>query len=539
MNLSPNPWCFELVNGAPQWRSLRGWRGKWAVALFGLWILVSHEFSVAQSPGGDPSPIRATVISREVVRVERSFVGTVTPIRQAVIGSAVDGRISDVFVDEGDEIRLDIALNSQDIESPEPGAESEEASDSTVRTNDEGRGVPLAQIRTATIDIELAAARSELELRLALEQELTRSLPSDLELARASMLAAEARHRYATSEWERLRGLSRTGAGLSASELDLALTTYEASTQDLAAARAAVLKLENTAEWRLAQAAAQVLNQKETVRLLEDRKSKYTVRAPFEGVVSRRMAEVGQWITTGQEVAEVVQMNPIDVVIMVPQNMLGDFQYSIAEAEKQTATEPSDEGSKNGGRPAESLAASNPSADSNEGRLLARISTDRNPEPWLGYVDSVVPKADLLSRSFPVKIRMENPRTRLGYRYNPGMLVKVQVNVGEVQQRLMVQKDALVLNNNGKYLMVIDRGAEPPTVRSVPVQLGAAVEDRVEVIGDIRDQDWVVVEGNERLRTGNPVKIINITELEGANRSNLSGNRLDPASNASAVAVGR
>jgi HlyD family secretion protein len=421
-------------------------------------------------PATEPLPVRATTLRPQVVHAQRTFVGTVTPIRQAVIGSAVEGRVQDVFVEQGDEIRP---------ATPDPAAE--EPLDV---------GVPLIQLRTATIDIELDAARSELELRMALQRELQESVPAELELVRSLLVGAVARHQFASGQWTRGREL--TANSLSQSELDQLRFDYEAAQQGLVAAQIGVQKFERTQQARLAQAAAQVNNQHEAIRLLEDRRAKYTVRAPFAGVVSRRTAELGQWVTTGAEVAEVVQMNPIDVVIMVPQGMLADFQYSLQSLNAEAPDKLEDS----------ATAAPDPS-------LEATIRLDNQPQVMTGRVQSLVPTAELMSRSFPLKIRMDNPRTHLGYRLNPGMLVKVQISVGEVQQSLMVHKDALVLNNTGKFLMVIDRSVQPHTVKSVPVQLGVAMEDFVAVTGDLKADDWVVIEGNERLRTGNPVKVIN------------------------------
>ncbi len=473
---------------------------------------IANHWAMAQGPGLEPSPIRATVVQQDVIPNERSFVGTVTPIRRAVIGSAVDGRIAEVFVEEGDLIRVPESVSS------------------IADQRDELAGVPLIQIRTATIDIELDAARSELELQLALQNELVASLPADLELAVANMGAADARLAFAKAQWERSRDLAANGTALSQSELDQIKSAYDAALQDVNAAKATVLKLENTQQARLAQANALVNNQREAIRLLEDRRQKYTVRAPFDGVVSRRVAEVGQWITTGAEVAEIVQMNPIEVVIMIPQNMLGDFQYSMAASRFIQPTTPSMSQDVNPRDPTtgDSAAVAEPIRRPAPA-LLASITTDNDLKTLTGTVQTLVPTADLMSRSFPLKIRLENPSIDHGYQLNPGMLVKVQITVGQKQQRLMVDKDALVLNNDGTFLLVIDRSANPPTVKSIPVQVGAAVANRIEVIGEIQDKDWVVVEGNERLyrhlkylmdgpndplQHGNAVKILNAESLQ-------------------------
>lgn len=428
----------------------------------------------------EPLPVRVGGVRPQVIHAERTFVGTVTPIRQAIIGNAVEGRVQEIFVDQGDAIH--------------PTADGETATGEAIDS-----GVPLIQLRTATIDIELDAARSELDLRLAMQQELQESLPADLELAQAALGAAQARFQFARAQLDRGQELARNGTALSLSELDQLKSAYDTAEQDQKAAEVGVKKLERVQQARLAQVAAQVNNQREAIRLLEDRRSKYTVRAPFEGVVSRRTAEIGQWLTVGADVAEVVQMNPIDVVIMVPQGMVADFQYSMRDPGAETIN-----------------AGETTTTQDQPRSLSAQIRVDNQPQTMTGQIQALVPTADLMSRSFPVKIRLDNPRTALGYRLNPGMLVKVQVTVGEVQPSLMVHKDALVLNNTGKFLMVIDRSVEPNIAKSVPVEVGTAVADFVAVTGDLQADDWVVIEGNERLRGGNPVKVINADAMESA-----------------------
>ena len=55
-----------------------------------------------------------------------------------------------------------------------------------------------------------------------------------------------------------------------------------------------------------------------------------------------------------------------------------------------------------------------------------------------------------------------------------------------------------------------DNSINPGTgfVRKVAVELGVASDDRIQVIGEIKAGDFVVVEGNERLVPNSQVKIV-------------------------------
>ncbi|MCH7685445.1 MAG: biotin/lipoyl-binding protein, partial [Planctomycetes bacterium] len=71
------------------------------------------------------------VIEREVTTGQRA-VGTLNPVKVSVIGSAIDGRVVEFLVNQGQFVK---------------------------------QGAPLAKLRTDTLEIELAAANAELELR--------------------------------------------------------------------------------------------------------------------------------------------------------------------------------------------------------------------------------------------------------------------------------------------------------------------------------------------------------------------------------------
>lgn len=91
----------------------------------------------------------------------------------------------------------------------------------------------------------------------------------------------------------------------------------------------------------------------------------------------------------------------------------------------------------------------------------------------------------------------------------PGMFAKVELPVDQKSHVLLVPKDSLVLGNPQPLVFVVtpDEKSKKTTVRPVSVQLGIAVNSWIEVRGDLKAKDKVVVEGNERLRGGVEIEI--------------------------------
>ena len=402
--------------------------------------------SFAQPPQQPVTVIVVPVVQREVA-AGQTFVGAVVPPRRSVIGSAVDGRVSALYVDAGDAVGPPQA--------DEAGTE---------------RGQPIAQLLTDTISIEIASARAEMLLR---QHELAEmeagSRPEAIAEAKARLGAAQALKDFAKARFERTKSLFEQANTASLDELEQALSASVAAEQNHAAARAtADLAIAGPRQEHIEQARARLAMATEDVNHLESQKAKYTLRAPFEGYVVAKHTEVGAWVSRGDPVAEVIELDPIEIDVTVPEAFVAHVRTGAA----------------------------------------AQIHVDAVPDQALtGTVARIIPDADLRSRTFPVKIRLANPKAEDGHLLKSGMLARVTLAVGPPIQALLVPKDALVLGGPQPSLMVVtmDPKTKQETVRPVPVQLGVTDGSLIQVIGNLVPTDKIVVIGNERVRPGQPI----------------------------------
>ena len=92
----------------------------------------------------------------------------------------------------------------------------------------------------------------------------------------------------------------------------------------------------------------------------------------------------------------------------------------------------------------------------------------------------------------------------------PGMSARVHLEVsGGESEAVMVPRDAVVTRADGSRLVWRVQGeGDVLQVHPVPVRVGRAQRDQVEVLGDaLRAGERVVLLGNERLRPGQRVRV--------------------------------
>jgi RND family efflux transporter MFP subunit len=407
------------------------------------WCLALVTFAVAgrASFGQGPPAVLVAVspaVEREIA-ASQAFVGTVMPLRKAVVGSAVDGRVIEYPLNEGDRVE---------------------------------RGQMLAQLLTDTIQLELAAAEAELELR---KQELAElengTRPEEIAQMQARMASAAARWKYAQARRARADNLFQQRQAISEEEREeMVALAVEAEQAYIDAKAAHQLAVEGPRREQIAQAAAMVAVQQATVDRLKDQIAKHTIISRFAGYVAAEHSEVGQWVKQGDPVAEVVALDEVEVVAHVVEQYVPHVRAGMSVSVELPAL---------GGA------------------------------PLSGVVSAIVPQADVQARTFPVKIRVKNELTEDGPLVKSGMLARVILPTGRKQTATLVNKDALVLGGQQPVVFVVDAApnAKQGKARPVSVQLGSAVGNMIQVTGGVMPGQVVVVQGNERLRPGQDVQI--------------------------------
>jgi RND family efflux transporter MFP subunit len=338
------------------------------------------------------------------------------------------------------------------------------------------KGQVLVRLENFQAQLKVEAAKAELELRKAALAKLQNgSRPEEIEQARARYESCKAAYQYAASRLRRLMPLREQNT-ITADQLEEAQSLMQQALQASLEAEAAysLVKQGPRAE-EIQQAAASVSVQEEQVSLLEDLYRKYTITAPFDGYVVEEFTEVGQWLPQAGSVVTIVELDEVEVEVPVPAQYIAGLRLDM----KTTVTFPAI-----------------------EGRDFEGV--------FEGKVSAIVRLGDAMARSFPVKVRLENPPVGEGVLLNPGMLGRVVLPVGAAHLATLVPKDAVVPWQQGRSrVFVVDsREGALATVRGVPVDLGTTFNHRVAVIGALKPGERVIVRGNERLSDGQQVRIV-------------------------------
>ncbi len=261
-----------------------------------------------------------------------------------------------------------------------------------------------------------------------------RRRPKELEFDASAAELAEARARARLAAQTLERIRDlREGAVASQADLDDALAEHAAW------------------EGRVARLSAQIAQ-------LEEDLERMVIRAPFRGVVTSKQTEAGEWVGVGGTVFELVAVDRLEALVAVPERYFGGLRRDMPARVRLDAL----------------------------GGLVVE-----------GRVSALIPRADPSTRTFTVKVLLENSERRLGV----GMLAEVEMPLGEMRTVTMVPKDAVsdVVDGRRGTLYVV---AEDGTVARQQVTLGVADGAWLAVEGAVAPGDTVVVRGNERLRPG-------------------------------------
>lgn len=197
-------------------------------------------------------------------------------------------------------------------------------------------------------------------------------------------------------------------------------------------------------------------------RLLQAKEelARHQIRAPFNGVVAERYVRAGERVDVGDNVVRLIDPETMEIQARVPLKSINFINQG------SSITVQIDQGEK--------------------------VNVE-------GVVRTIVPVGDEQSRLMDLRVDFSGANWRIG------QPVRVALPTSQVKEVLAVPRDALVLRRSGASVYSVNGDNK---AINIPVEVGIASGDYVEVSGKLNPGDKVVIRGSERLRPGQEVKII-------------------------------
>lgn len=184
--------------------------------------------------------------------------------------------------------------------------------------------------------------------------------------------------------------------------------------------------------------------------------------SPISGVVSARNYDNGDMYNGQQPILTIMQINPVQLKINVSEAFFSKVKTGMPVDIK---------------------------LDVYEG------------EVFTGKVSLVYPTLDVTTRTFPVEVRLNNPRNKV----RPGMFARVNINFGKIN-RVVVPDQSIIkqAGSGARFVYLYNDGK----VTYQQVELGKRIDTEYELISGIESGAQVVVAGQSKLNDGMEVQVV-------------------------------
>jgi membrane fusion protein, multidrug efflux system len=203
---------------------------------------------------------------------------------------------------------------------------------------------------------------------------------------------------------------------------------------------------------------------KSSLELSKNNLDKCNMRAPVDGLVGRRNIEPGQSaIGSSLSPIELVKIETVFVKVAVPENEISRII---------------------------------------KGQKAAFSVSALDGKQFSGVVTNVSPVADVISRTYTVKITVEN----LKYELKPGMVCDVTINLKRETVSLVVPYKAISKDSEGKsFVFVVSPDGRRATKQNVTV--GNYRDSGIEVLSGLTLGEVIVSEGCEKLTNSSLISL--------------------------------
>ncbi|MGP1384360.1 MAG: efflux RND transporter periplasmic adaptor subunit [Thainema sp.] len=415
-----------------------------------LWLLplvvgVLGAGAIAQSRSTSQTPVAVeqsqalpveTMMAEPVTSytVQRTYTGEITARRTSDLGFELAGTVTQLYVEEGEPVAA---------------------------------GQVLAELDMRSLDTERQQLVAQRDQMLAQLQELQAGpRTEEIAAARAAVADLEQQVQLAQLQESRREYLHAEGA-ISREELDQQSFSRGSLENRLRQAQSQLDELlAGTRSEQLTAQSARVRQLDASIQAIDVQRSKSTLTAPFNGVVSQRLIDEGVVASPGQPVLKLVEGDYLEARIGVPT----DEASAIAFGSSQTL--------------------------------------QVNGQAIPATVTALLPELDPTSRTVTVVLQLEPSNA-----VTIGQTAQLLLNISQPAAGFWVPSTALIQGGRGLWsVYVLDDLAENenPVVamRTVEVLHTDTNRDRVLVRGTLQDNDQIITSGTHRIVPGQAVQAL-------------------------------
>lgn len=300
------------------------------------------------------------------------------------------------------------------------------------------KGQIIASVEQNEYNLQVDASAAEYE---SAKMQIDSEIP-------ARINQAKAQYDLSKATYERVKALYDAG-GATKSQLDeiTAKKTADENTYKLA------LEAEGIARTKLEKAKA-------GLDLSNTKLSDTSVDSPINGIVMKKLVEEGEIIAQGYPVAAIGQVDVVDAEIGVSDQ---DIKH-IVLGEK------------------------------------VKVYVYGLDKKFDGIVNEISPSADPATRTFSVKVKINNPE----FEIKPGMVAKVDIPVSSVEG-ILIPVSSVLSKPEGEIVFIYDE--ETKTVKKQIVKTGDIMKDKIKIISGINNGDKLVTEGQFKLNDNDKVSV--------------------------------
>jgi membrane fusion protein (multidrug efflux system) len=209
------------------------------------------------------------------------------------------------------------------------------------------------------------------------------------------------------------------------------------------------------------EAVAQMAIDQAEVNLARTRLDKTRITAPFDGVIGLRQVSVGEYVTPGQDLVNLEDIEPIKVDFRIPERLLAAVDAGQA----------------------------------------IEITVEAWPERTFdGAVYAINPQVDAAGRSIILRAQIENEKRLL----RPGLFARVKLITDQREQALLVPEQAIVPQGGKRYVFKVVDGK----VKRTEVEVGTRRVGEAEILSGLKAGDVVVTAGQMKLQDGVAVRVL-------------------------------